>query len=125
MSLLLDVPNGEHLPTFTNAEDERWFFDWQDFLEPFGLAILNSNAQGPIWKSWRWIASVPSKNCPAPGSHAIVMNGSRVEVDLSRKKRYRPGMMLLGTDLVLAGTWIEVADASKLSKFVEYQRLFS
>lgn len=121
MSMLLDVPNGDYLPTLA-GDDDRWFFAWQRFLKPFGLDVHTSSAQGPIWKGGFWIASVPSKNCPAPGSHAIVMKGQRVVLDPSRKKVYRAGLNLLGTDLVLAGTWLEVADASKLTDFVKWHR---
>lgn len=120
MSLLLDVPNGDYLPT-TDSEKHSTWWEWGELLRPLGLALMTSNDKGPIWKRGRWIASVPSKNCPEPGTHAIVMRGQRVEFDPSRKKRYRPGINLLGTDLVLAGTWIEVADASLLHYFLEWQ----
>lgn len=118
MSVLLGVPNGDHLP---NTHDSRWMFRWWEFLGDFGLAMNNSHSKGPIWKNHPWIASVPSKN-HAGCTHAIVVDGrARVLFDPSPKKRYRPRMLLLGADLVLGGTWIEVADARKLGAFVKWQ----
>ena len=118
MSVLLDVPNGDHLP---NEHGPDWVFRWRDFLADFGLTTMTSHAKGPIWKDHPWIASVPSKN-HAGCTHAIVMHVHQVVFDPSPKRRYRPRMSLLGADVVLGGTWIEVADASKLDAFVKWRR---
>ena len=118
ISVLLGVPNGDHIP---NPHDQLWFFAWQDFLAPFGMAIDHSHAKGPIWRGHPWIASVPSKNCEGK-SHAIVM-GDRNQVlfDPSPNRRYHAGWSLLGKDVVLGGTWLEVSDASRLKEFVKWQ----
>lgn len=117
MSVLLGVPNGDHLP---NVHDPMWTFKWKDFLGQFGIASCVSHRQGPIWKDHLWIASVPSKNHDGV-THAIVMYGQRVAFDPSPLRRYRRGESLLGADIVVAGTWLEVADSTRLRTFVDWQ----
>lgn len=123
MSVLLDLPNGDHLPTLTTENmNGRWMAEWRAFLAGFGLAVLSSHPKGPIWKSHPWIASVPSKNI-GDRTHAIVVDGRhKVMFDPSPRRRYRAGTGLLSTDLVLEGTWIEMADASKLHRLDRFRR---
>lgn len=119
MSVLLDVPNGDHLP---NEHGRDWWVRWQHFLDPMGLALDTATARGPIWKHHPWIASVPSKNM-ADRTHAIVMHhGGVVRFDPSPRRRYHTRRSLLGADVVLSGTWLEVDDASRLHRLVDWQR---
>lgn len=118
MSVLLDVPNGEHLPH--GIVENTWWSDWHYFLWDLGLAVMAGNPEGPIWKSHPWIATVPSKNIV--GTHAIVMDHAKVLFDPSTHRRYRAGTYLSGKNVVLGGTWIEVSDASKLERFVKWRR---
>lgn len=117
MSVLLGVPNGDHLP---NEHGPGWWAAWWEFLWDLGLAVSNSHAKGPVWKSHPWIASVRSKNF-GERTHAIVMDGHKVLFDPSPLRRYHAGWSLLGKDVVLAGTWLEVADATRLDRLVEFQ----
>lgn len=106
MSVLLQVPNGDHLPHGIDTPD--WWTDWWRFLLDLGLTIAHDNAQGPIWKEQPWIASVPSLNHEGC-THAIVMHRAHeVLFDPSPHKRYEGS--LLGEGVVLGGTWLEVAD---------------
>ncbi len=120
MSYVLGVPNGDHMP---NTHDSGWVFKWRDFLGAMGLTTSTANAKGPIWKHHLWIASVPSKNLDG-STHAIVMRGHQVEFDPSPRRRYRARMGLLGADVVLGGTWLEVADATRLGAFIEWRAIF-
>lgn len=121
MSVILDVPNGPHLPTNDGGTGTHWWIAWHNFLWPLGLAIQNSHAKGPIWKSHRWIASVRSKNFE-DCTHAIVMDGHQVLFDPSPKRRYHAGWSLLGEDCVVGGYWLEVADVCRLDALTDFRR---
>ncbi len=121
MSVILDVPNGDHLPT-NDGTASSWWHDWHYFLWDFGLAIQNASAKGPIWKRHRWIASVTSKNCDG-ATHSIVMDGDKVLFDPSSKRRYHAGWSLLGEDCVVGGYWLEVADVQRLPALTEFRKL--
>lgn len=120
MSVILDVPNGDHLPTNDGSGDSSWWFDWYYFLWDFGLAIQNASARGPIWKSHRWVASVISKNYDEC-THAIVMDGDKVLFDPSPRRRYHAGWSLLGDDVVVGGYWLEVADVNRLDRLIKFR----
>lgn len=120
MSVILDVPNGDHLPTNDGSEGGGWWFDWHYFLWDMGLAIQNASAKGPIWKSHRWVASVPSKNFEGC-THAIVMEGHKVLFDPSPLRRYHAGWSLLGADVVVGGYWLEVADVRRLPALQDFR----
>lgn len=119
MSVLLDVPNGPHLPTpdAEQATNGRWWFMWRTFLADLGLEARTSQANGPIWGEL-WIASVPSLNFEGAG-HSIVMRDSAVWFDPSPALRYEGE--LLGSDVVIAGTHLAIADASRLHRLVQLQ----
>lgn len=117
MSVLLDVPNGDHLPHGIDAEG--WWTDWWKFLLNLGLMIAHGNPQGPIWKEQPWIASVPSLNHEGC-THAIVMHqGGEVLFDPSPHKRYDGS--LLGKGVVIGGTWLELADVRRIDALVAFQ----
>lgn len=120
MSVILDVPNGDHLPTQDGSADGSWWSDWHYFLYDLGLAIQHSSAKGPIWKQHRWIASVPSKN-HKECTHAIVMEGHKVLFDPSPNRRYHAGWSLLGLDCVVGGYWLEVADVRRLDALLDFR----
>lgn len=117
MSYVLGVPNGDHLPHTTESD---WLLVWMRFLGWMGLELAHDFADGPIWRN-QWIASVPSKNIEG-ATHAIVMDNHRVAFDPSPNRRYRRRRSLIGTGIVLGGTWLEVRDARKLDAFVEWRR---
>jgi hypothetical protein len=128
LSVLLDVPNGDHLPTLLpDLEDaERWLRYWGTlrlFLATCGLTLAHGQPKGPIWKHQPWMASVPSKNFEG-STHSIVMHhGGIVLFDPSpRTPRYDTGLNLLGEDVVLGGSWLEVADPSRLHRLAEFRR---
>jgi hypothetical protein len=123
MSVILDVPNGPHLPTNDGSEGGSWWFDWHYFLWDLGLAIHHSSTKGPIWKSYRWVASVRSKNYEGC-THAIVMDGHKVLFDPSPSRRYHAGWSLLGDDVVVGGYWLEVADARLLNGLSDFRKQF-
>jgi hypothetical protein len=121
MSVLLDVPNGPHLPTpdAEQATNGKWATMWRDFLADLGLAVRRANANGPIWAEHPWIASVPSLNFPGCG-HSIVMHqGGHVLFDPSPAKRYEGN--LIGQDVVFSGEHLAVADASRIHRLVAFQ----
>lgn len=116
MSVLLDVPNGDHLPHGIDTID--WWLDWWRFLRNFGLTMCHSNSAGPIWKEQPWIASVHSLNYEG-ATHAIVMHeASEVLFDPSPLNRYEGN--LLGSDAVVGGTWLEVADVRAFPTFMQF-----
>ena len=119
MSVLLDVPNGPHLPTpdATQATNGRWWFMWREFLDGFGLEARTGQARDAIWGEL-WIASVPSLNFPGCG-HSIVMRDSEVWFDPSPALRYEGD--LLGEDVVVAGTHLAITNPSRLPRLVEFQ----
>lgn len=121
MSVILDVPNGDHLPTNDGEDDGGWWLDWHCFLRDLGLAIQNASAKGPIWKPHRWIASVASKNYEGC-THAIVMEGHKVLFDPSPRRRYHAGWSLLGKECVVGGYWLEVADVVRLDALRDFRQ---
>src|SRR5687767_9076240 len=78
---LLELP----LAVVPNDHSEQWWFIWRLFLKQFGLEMHWHPRNGPIWQSEYWIASVKSKNFE-DSTHAIIMNGSKVEFDPSPSK---------------------------------------
>lgn len=121
MSVLLGVPNGDHLPH--GIDTEGWWTDWWKFLLNLGLMIAHDNAQGPIWKEQPWIASVRSLNYEG-ATHAIVMHQTHeVLFDPSPLQRYEGS--LLGADVVIGGTWLELADVERLPLLVAFRKQFS
>lgn len=126
MSVLLGVPNGDHLPTLTLANaNGDWWIEWWKFLWNMGLELSHGNPKGPIWRAGMWIASVPSKNFDGK-SHAIVMHDTdQVLFDPSPKRRYHAGHRLSGRDLIIDGTHVGVADARYLHHLVALQAHFN
>lgn len=113
---ILEVPNDD---TYPNCDDVNWYSDWNKFLAEFGMSLQSDNKK--IWRQGYWIAGVPSKNFKTC-THAIVMKGYKIAFDPSTKKRYRKGTNLLGEQLVVDGTWLEVTDPSLLHRFVEFKK---
>ena len=118
MSYLLGVPNGDYLPSSTDRNE--WWLEWHYFLWDLGLSIQGGHPKGPIWKNHLWIASVPSKNHEGC-THAIVMENHRVVFDPSPRRRYPTSVSLLGKDIVIGGTWLEVADVEALDRLVDWR----
>ena len=112
---ILGIPNDPSLP---NCDDPEWYLKWFKFLRQFGFELRY--AQTACWRNGYWIASVPSLNFP-DGTHAIVMDGTKVAFDPSPKKRYRRGMSLTGTGKVLGGHYFEITDPDLLPAFVAYK----
>lgn len=118
MATLLDLPP-EVLP---NDFSPSWHGNWQHYLRQFGLALSPSGRpDGPIWLSEPWIATVQSLNYPGVLHAILVHQGNAVFHDPSTRKRYKTGSRL-GTDQVLSGQHLVVADASRLSLLAGYQQ---
>lgn len=117
MASLLELP----IEVIPNDHSENWWFVWREFLKQFGLSLGYRGAEGAIWASHPWIASVKSKNYDC--THAIIMHdGGTVLFDPSTKKRYRKGESLLGKDIVVGGHVIDICDFSKIHKLEEYRQ---
>jgi len=116
MASLLELP----LEVLPNDHSDAWFRIWDVFLHQFGLAIGFDGKDGAIWQDHPWIATVKSKNYKS-GTHAIVMQGTKVLFDPSTKKTYRKGESLLNSDVVTGGYRITVSDFSQLHKLKAYQ----
>jgi len=119
MATLLQLPP-EVLP---NDHSPIWYFTWRKFLGQFGLELSpDETANGPIWRTSLWIATVRSLNYEN-GTHAILMHeGGTVFHDPSTHKRYKTGTSLLGKDIVLYGKHLEVVDTSHLHKLNDYRQ---
>ena len=117
MSVLLDVPNGDHLPH--GIDQDGWWHGWWRFLLSLGLMIAHDGPHGAIWKEQPWIASVRSLNYEG-ATHAIVMHRTHeVLFDPSPLQRYEGS--LLGEDVVIGGTWLELADVSRIDRLVAFR----
>ena len=64
----------ERLP---NYHDGSWFWDWEKFLEPHGIALLGNASY--YWNSY-WIGVVPSLNNDGR-HHAVVMLDNKLAHD--------------------------------------------
>lgn len=119
MSVLLDVPNGDHLPHLDHPDG--WWLAWWRLLHDLGLEVHYDDADGPIWQNGRWIASVASRNFEG-ATHAIVMDGHQVLFDPSPRRRYHAGWSLLGQGAVLGGYRLQVCDARRLDAFIGWRQ---
>ena len=109
LTAILDMENSNKLP---NTGEKMGYSQWLKILRQIGLTIRFEPKA--CWSDGYWIASVPSKNF-AKSTHAIVMNGTKVALDPSLKKRYRVGSDLLGKSIVNGGYHLEVIDFAKLN----------
>ena len=115
MASFLELPNDERLP-----DGYESVTPWNEWLAKFGMTLGWDRAA--IWRQSYWIASVKSKNYNDGTTHAIIMNGIQVAFDPSTKKKYRKGLYMLGTDMVLGGWWLEVVNPNLLYKFEQYKQ---
>jgi len=116
MATLLQLPP-DVLP---NDHSPAWYSIWDRFLGQFGLALSPCiKADGPVWATQPWIASVKSLNYKA--THAILMHyGGKVLHDPSNLKRYKTGTYLSSKE-VISGQHLEVEDVTKLHLLKEYR----
>lgn len=105
---ILEMTNSDK---YANIDWPMWHQWWDNFLFVMGLEMIYQ--QHPLWIDGYWIASVKSKNYEG-GTHAVVMQHTKVAFDPSTAKRYRKGTNLLGTDLVVAGYNFFLSDIHKL-----------
>ena len=104
-----------------NDHSAAWHGVWAAFLRQFGIDIVYGSRKDAIWMDGFWIASVESLNYEG-GSHAIVMQGTRVYHDPSTKKRYHTGKQMLGNDAVTGGYKFIIDDATLLYRLDEYRK---
>jgi hypothetical protein len=117
MATILGLP----LEVLPNDHSNAWFDVWQTFLRQFGLTLQCGAADGAIWATTPWIATVSSKNYK-DGLHAIIMHeGGRVLFDPSTKKVYKKGQLLVGKGIVKSGYSLVVRDADLLYRLKEYR----
>lgn len=120
MATLLQLPPA----VLPNDHSPAWWLTWRTFLTQFGMELTpDQPADGPIWSTAPWIASVRSLNFDG-GRHAILMHrGGIVYHDPSPRKRYRTGSSLLGSGgVVLSGRHLQVTDTTRLHHLELYRR---
>jgi hypothetical protein len=120
MATLLQIPP-QVLP---NDFSPSWHWNWQRYLEQFGLALSHSGRpDGAIWLSTPWIASVRSLNFEG-GLHAILMHQANVVLhDPSTHTRYKTGTRLRHDDgTVQSGQHLIVTDTDRLQHLVDYRQ---
>ena len=100
MSVVLDVPNGDHLP---NRHVAGWPGLWARVLSPLGLYL--EHRRGCFPRPHRWLAVVPSEVWD--GGHAVAMLGGDLLFDPCPGDR-RVEVVDLGT--VRSSWWVDPID---------------